>query len=104
MNITSMITTLIIALFVATLTWFASIKIKYAKNEQEAMRKIRLIIFPVILLTIALYLGVNIFNEIISPEPLTKVVLFLILGESFSMFFIFANCYAMIIYYMLSKQ
>lgn len=96
-------TSVIIALASVIFAYVAAIKLQFAKNKETAMRDMRLLTFPLILALFSFWLLLALWAQLTSPLPLTKTLLFVVLLESFTVFFIFSNFFAMFIYYKLSK-
>ena len=99
----SLITNVILVLVSVGLTFYISIKVKFATDEKTAITCFKNFIIKLILIGLYLVIIYNLIEQFISPEPLTRKSLFIILLNSFALFYAFMNYYFKKIIYLIQK-
>jgi hypothetical protein len=79
----------VIILLTIGLTYFITIKVKFAKHEKTAMNQMKIFIWGLVVLLGSLWMMSSLAKELFSQEPLTRQSLFPILMDSFVLFFVF---------------
>jgi hypothetical protein len=81
----------IVVIVIFGLTTYINIKTKFAKDEKEAMTHVKTLALNLLLLLSSGWMIYVLFLNFLSPQPLDKISLFIILSNSFSLFYAFIS-------------
>ena len=85
-TLTTITTTLFTGLIFISITAMVNIKIKYAQSEAQAKRSVALVFWRIIYGCSLLFVVLVLYGTLVSPEPLTRSSIMIILLGSLNLF------------------
>jgi len=86
---------LLVAVASVTLTAYINIKVKFSQDETSAFRDVRAILGNIALFVINAWIAYSLYREVTSPEPPSRIAIFVIVFYSLSLFW-FAISYLLL--------
>lgn len=83
----------LIVIVTIALTYFITIKVKFAKDEKQAMAHAKKFFLNLVVILFNIYIAYLLISELLSSAPLDRKSLFLILAYSFALFHYLVSWY-----------